>query len=192
MANSISPDESWDELARELGLERVSPTDEGSLDEVRDEEAPPTQDPEEAPVERTLEQIGKVRVARQGARHVGGRRRIKASITRGRRIVCHGCRRRAGVIEGKLAGVGVRVTVVVRGMGVVRSRRAVAVRGAGRSLRCLSAFLSASRTVPLQLRQKLRRRHASRRHTGHRQKHTRVKITGIAVPNLQIVESSAT
>ena len=39
--------------------------------------------------------------------------------------------------------------------------------------------------------QKLRRRHASRRHTGHRQKHTQVKITGINVPNLQIVEAPA-
>jgi large subunit ribosomal protein L21 len=40
--------------------------------------------------------------------------------------------------------------------------------------------------------QKLRRRHASRRHTGHRQKHTQVKITGINVPNLQVVEKSTT
>lgn len=39
--------------------------------------------------------------------------------------------------------------------------------------------------------QKLRRRHASKRHTGHRQKHTQVKITGITVPNLQIVEAPA-
>jgi large subunit ribosomal protein L21 len=39
--------------------------------------------------------------------------------------------------------------------------------------------------------QKLRRRHASRRHTGHRQKHTQVKITGINVPNLQVVEAPA-
>lgn len=39
--------------------------------------------------------------------------------------------------------------------------------------------------------QKLRRRHASRRHTGHRQKHTQVKITGINVPNLQIVDAPA-
>jgi large subunit ribosomal protein L21 len=38
--------------------------------------------------------------------------------------------------------------------------------------------------------QKLRRRHASKRHTGHRQKHTQVKITGIDVPGLQIVESA--
>lgn len=39
--------------------------------------------------------------------------------------------------------------------------------------------------------QKLRRRHASKRHTGHRQKHTQVKITGVSVPNLQIVEAPA-
>ena len=36
--------------------------------------------------------------------------------------------------------------------------------------------------------QKMRRRAASRRHTGHRQKHTQVKITGISVPNLTVVE----
>ncbi|MFM7864596.1 MAG: 50S ribosomal protein L21 [Planctomycetaceae bacterium] len=35
--------------------------------------------------------------------------------------------------------------------------------------------------------QKLRRRKNFRRHTGHRQKHTRVLITGISVPGLQIV-----
>jgi len=39
--------------------------------------------------------------------------------------------------------------------------------------------------------QKFRRRHASRRHTGHRQKHTRVKIIGINVPNLAVVETPA-
>lgn len=39
--------------------------------------------------------------------------------------------------------------------------------------------------------QKLRRRHASRRHTGHRQKHTRVTIKSVNVPNLQVVEASA-
>ncbi len=39
--------------------------------------------------------------------------------------------------------------------------------------------------------QKLRRRHASKRHTGHRQKHTQVKITGIIVPNLDVVENFA-
>jgi large subunit ribosomal protein L21 len=39
--------------------------------------------------------------------------------------------------------------------------------------------------------QKLRRRHASKRHTGHRQKHTQVKITGITIPNLQIIEAPA-
>lgn len=39
--------------------------------------------------------------------------------------------------------------------------------------------------------QKFRRRHASKRHTGHRQKHTRVKITAITVPNLQVVEQPA-
>ena len=37
--------------------------------------------------------------------------------------------------------------------------------------------------------QKIRRRKNSRRHTGHRQKYTRVKITSITVPNLEIVES---
>lgn len=37
--------------------------------------------------------------------------------------------------------------------------------------------------------QKHYRRNASRRHNGHRQKYTRVKITKISVPNLQIVES---
>ena len=36
--------------------------------------------------------------------------------------------------------------------------------------------------------QKHYRRNASRKHTGHRQKYTRVKITGISVPNIQIVE----
>ena len=36
--------------------------------------------------------------------------------------------------------------------------------------------------------QKHYRRNASRKHTGHRQKYTRVKITGISVPNLQVVE----
>ncbi|MCA9060122.1 MAG: 50S ribosomal protein L21, partial [Planctomycetaceae bacterium] len=39
--------------------------------------------------------------------------------------------------------------------------------------------------------QRLRRRKASRRHTGHRQKHTRVRITSITVPGLQIVEQKA-
>lgn len=39
--------------------------------------------------------------------------------------------------------------------------------------------------------QKHRRRNASRKHTGHRQKYTRVKITGISVPSLQIVEKPA-
>jgi large subunit ribosomal protein L21 len=39
--------------------------------------------------------------------------------------------------------------------------------------------------------QKLRRRKASRRHTGHRQKHTRVKITDISIPGLQVVEQPA-
>lgn len=38
--------------------------------------------------------------------------------------------------------------------------------------------------------QKLRRRHASRRHTGHRQKYTQVKITGITVPNLEVVSGN--
>jgi len=33
----------------------------------------------------------------------------------------------------------------------------------------------------------LRRRKNFRRHTGHRQKHTRVLITGISVPGLQVV-----
>jgi large subunit ribosomal protein L21 len=36
--------------------------------------------------------------------------------------------------------------------------------------------------------QTFHRRNASKRHTGHRQKYTRVKITGISIPNLQIVE----
>ena len=35
--------------------------------------------------------------------------------------------------------------------------------------------------------QLLRRRKNSRRHTGHRQKHTRVQITGISIPGLQVV-----
>ena len=39
--------------------------------------------------------------------------------------------------------------------------------------------------------QKHYRRNASRKHTGHRQKYTRVKITGISVPNLQVVEKPA-
>lgn len=39
--------------------------------------------------------------------------------------------------------------------------------------------------------QKLRKRKNSRRHTGHRQKYTRVKITAITVPGLQIVEQPA-
>ena len=36
--------------------------------------------------------------------------------------------------------------------------------------------------------QKIRRRKNSRRHTGHRQKYTRVRITSITVPNLEIVK----
>jgi len=36
--------------------------------------------------------------------------------------------------------------------------------------------------------QTFHRRNASKRHTGHRQKYTRVKITGITVPNLTVVE----
>lgn len=36
--------------------------------------------------------------------------------------------------------------------------------------------------------QKFRKRKNSRRHTGHRQKYTRVKITSISVPNLEIVK----
>jgi large subunit ribosomal protein L21 len=39
--------------------------------------------------------------------------------------------------------------------------------------------------------QKIRRRKNSRRHTGHRQKYTRVKITGITVPNLEVVAKEA-
>ncbi|MBC8114917.1 MAG: 50S ribosomal protein L21 [Candidatus Saccharimonas sp.] len=39
--------------------------------------------------------------------------------------------------------------------------------------------------------QKHYRRNASRKHTGHRQKYTRVKITGISVPNLQIADQPA-
>ena len=38
--------------------------------------------------------------------------------------------------------------------------------------------------------QKMRRRKNYRRHTGHRQGYTQVKITGINVPGLQIVESA--
>lgn len=39
--------------------------------------------------------------------------------------------------------------------------------------------------------QKMRRRKNYRKHTGHRQGYTQVKITGINVPGLQIVESAA-
>jgi len=39
--------------------------------------------------------------------------------------------------------------------------------------------------------QKIRRRKNSRRHTGHRQKYTRVKITGINIPNLEVVAAPA-
>ena len=39
--------------------------------------------------------------------------------------------------------------------------------------------------------QTFHRRNASKRHTGHRQKYTRIKITGITVPNLQVVERPA-
>ena len=39
--------------------------------------------------------------------------------------------------------------------------------------------------------QKFRRRKNSKRHTGHRQKHTLVRITGINVPGLEVVEESA-
>ncbi|MEK6259745.1 MAG: 50S ribosomal protein L21 [Planctomycetota bacterium] len=39
--------------------------------------------------------------------------------------------------------------------------------------------------------QKHYRRNASRKHTGHRQKYTRVKITGISVPNLQVADQPA-
>lgn len=38
--------------------------------------------------------------------------------------------------------------------------------------------------------QKMRRRKNYRKHTGHRQGYTQVKITGIIVPGLQIVESA--
>jgi len=38
--------------------------------------------------------------------------------------------------------------------------------------------------------QKIRRRKNSRRHTGHRQKYTRVQITAISVPNLEVVTAS--
>lgn len=38
--------------------------------------------------------------------------------------------------------------------------------------------------------QRFRRRKDSKRHTGHRQKYTAVKITGIDVPGLEVVESS--
>ena len=37
--------------------------------------------------------------------------------------------------------------------------------------------------------QKIRRRKNSRRHNGHRQKYTRVKIIGITVPNLEVVDT---
>jgi large subunit ribosomal protein L21 len=40
--------------------------------------------------------------------------------------------------------------------------------------------------------QKFKRRNASKRHTGHRQKYTRVRITGISVPGLDIVETPVT
>jgi large subunit ribosomal protein L21 len=39
--------------------------------------------------------------------------------------------------------------------------------------------------------QTFHRRNASRRHTGHRQKYTQVKITGINVPGLKVVEAPA-
>jgi large subunit ribosomal protein L21 len=39
--------------------------------------------------------------------------------------------------------------------------------------------------------QKLRRRKNSRRHTGHRQKYTRVRISSIDVPGLEIVAAPA-
>ncbi len=39
--------------------------------------------------------------------------------------------------------------------------------------------------------QKIRRRKNSRRHTGHRQKHTRVRITEISVPGLEVVAAAA-
>ena len=39
--------------------------------------------------------------------------------------------------------------------------------------------------------QTFHRRNASKRHTGHRQKYTRVRITGISVSGLQVVEKSA-
>ncbi|MEI7701185.1 MAG: 50S ribosomal protein L21 [Planctomycetia bacterium] len=39
--------------------------------------------------------------------------------------------------------------------------------------------------------QKIRRRKNSRCHTGHRQKHTRIRITDIAIPGLQVVEAVA-
>lgn len=39
--------------------------------------------------------------------------------------------------------------------------------------------------------QKMRRRKNYRKHTGHRQGYTQVKITGINVPGLQVVESAS-
>ncbi|MBS0206687.1 MAG: 50S ribosomal protein L21 [Planctomycetes bacterium] len=39
--------------------------------------------------------------------------------------------------------------------------------------------------------QTFHRRNASRRHTGHRQKYTRVRVTGISVPGLQVTEKPA-
>lgn len=52
MPNPNIPDDSWDELARELGLERSSPpADEPVLDSGPDEELPSDPDPETAPIE---------------------------------------------------------------------------------------------------------------------------------------------
>jgi large subunit ribosomal protein L21 len=39
--------------------------------------------------------------------------------------------------------------------------------------------------------QRLRKRKNSRRHVGHRQKHTTIRITGIQVPGLQVVQAPA-
>ena len=52
MPNPNIPDDSWDELARELGLERSSPpADEAIIDKSPNEELPSNPDPEAAPIE---------------------------------------------------------------------------------------------------------------------------------------------
>jgi ribonuclease E len=52
MPNPNIPDDSWDELARELGLERSSPpADESILDKGPEDDLPSDPDPETAPIE---------------------------------------------------------------------------------------------------------------------------------------------